>query len=322
MSKNTKMWLVIAASLVIIGGIIFGGVMTMLKWDFSKLSTVKYETNNYAIDEAYKNISIVTDTADVLFVPAKNQETSIVCHEQKNMKHSVAVNDDTLVINVVDTRKWYEYFGISFGASKITVYIPQGEYSTLRVKSSTGDVEIPKDFKFESVDISENTGNVTNYASASEMIKIKTSTGDIRVENASAGALDLSVSTGGINMDNITCEGDINTRVSTGKTNITDTKCKNIISSGNTGDLSLKNVIATENFSIERSTGDIMLDGSDAAEIFIQTDTGNIKGSLLSDKVFITNSDTGSVNVPKTANGGKCEIITDTGDIKITINYP
>ena len=72
-------------------------------------------------------------------------------------------------------------------------------------------------------------------------------------------------------------------------------------------------------FSIERSTGDVRFTDCDAAEICVKTDTGDVTGSLLSDKVFITNTDTGSVNVPETISGGKCEIITDTGDIKITI---
>ena len=41
MRKTTKVWLIIAASLVIIGFIIFTGVMTTLTWDFTRLSTVK-----------------------------------------------------------------------------------------------------------------------------------------------------------------------------------------------------------------------------------------------------------------------------------------
>lgn len=81
----------------------------------------------------------------------------------------------------------------------------------------------------------------------------------------------------------------------------------------------MKNVIATEKFSIERSTGDVTFDGADAAEIFVKTDTGDVKGSLLTDKVFITETDTGRVDVPKTTIGGRCEITTDTGDISIEI---
>lgn len=319
MRKKTKIWLVIATALVVVGCVIFGGVMTMLQWDFTKLSTVKYETNDYEIDENYKNISIVTDTADIVFMPSQNSKSSIVCHEQKNVKHSVAVKDDTLVISVVDTRKWYEYIGINIGTPKITVYLPNAEYEKLFIKESTGDVAIPNNFSFESMDISTSTGDVKNDASASESIKIKTGTGNIRVENISAEALDLSVSTGEITVCDVTCQGDVKIHVSTGKTKLTDVACKNLTSSGNTGDISLKNVIATEKFSLERSTGDVKFDGCDAAEISVKTDTGDVTGTLLSEKVFLAETDTGRVEVPKTATGGRCEITTDTGDIRIKI---
>lgn len=319
MRKKTKIWLVIATALVVVGCVIFGGVMTMLQWDFTKLSTVKYETNDYEIDENYKNISIVTDTADIVFMPSQNSKSSIVCREQKNVKHSVTVKDDTLVIAVVDTRKWYEYIGINIGTPKITVYLPNAEYEKLFIKESTGNVEIPNNFRFESMDISTSTGDVKNDASASESIKIKTSTGNIRVENISAEALDLSVSTGEITVCDVTCQGDVKIHVSTGKTKLTDVACKNLTSSGNTGDISLKNVIATEKFSLERSTGDVKFDGCDAAEISVKTDTGDVTGTLLSEKVFLAETDTGRVEVPKTATGGRCEITTDTGDIRIKI---
>ena len=319
MNKTTKIWLVIAAFLVLVGCIIFGGVMTILKWDFTKLSTFEYETNDYKIDEDYTNILIVTDTADVVFVPCENSKSSVVCYEQKKAKHLVTVNDGTLVIEVVDTRKWYEHIGVNFSTPKMTVYIPQGDYGTLSVKSSTGDVEIPKDFNFESIDILGSTGNVKNYACTSGVIKIKTSTGNIYLENASANTLDLSVSTGKIEVFNVFCEDDMNINVSTGKTKLNNIECKNFTSSGNTGDIYLNNVIAAEKMSIKRSTGDIRFDGSDATEIFVETDTGDVTGTLISEKVFIARTDTGRINVPKTTHGGKCEINTDTGDIRLEI---
>ncbi len=319
MRKKTKIWLIIATALILIGCVMFGTVMTMLQWDFTKLSTVKYETNDYGIHEAYKNISIVTKTADIAFVPSENPKTTVLCYEQKNEKHSVAVQEGSLVIEIADTRKWYDHIGINFGTPKITVYIPQGEYGILSVKTITGDVEIPNAFKFESIDVTESTGNITNYASALERIRIKASTGDIRVENVSAGTLDLSVSTGRITVSDVTCVGDVKISVSTGKTNLTNLTCKNLLSNGNTGDISLKNANATEKFSIERSTGAVKLDGCDAAEIFIETDTGDVTGTLLSEKVFIAKTDTGTIAVPKTAVGGRCEITTDTGDICIKI---
>lgn len=320
MRKATKIWLVAAVSLIVIGGILFGGVMTVLKWDFTKLSTRKYETNRYEITEDYQNISIVTDTADIVFEACEEGKTSVVCYEQTTVKHAVSVQDGSLVIEVVDTRKWYEHIGIGFDSPKITVCLPEGEYGSLQIKSDTGNVTIPKELRLASIDISEHTGNVTNYASVTEQISIQTSTGNICVEGISTGSLTLSVSTGRITVSDVSCTGDLSANVSTGKILMTDVICKNLGSKGSTGNLSLTNVVASECFSIERSTGDVKLDGCDAAELFIKTDTGDVKGSLLSEKVFIARTDTGRVDVPKTVSGGRCEITTDTGNIIITVD--
>ena len=51
----------------------------------------------------------------------------------------------------------------------------------------------------------------------------------------------------------------------------------------------------------------------------IETDTGDVDGTLLSDKLFLTETSTGDIRVPNTADGGICDIKTDTGDIKIAI---
>lgn len=322
MRKTTKLWLIIAASLVLIGCIIFAGVMSRLRWDFTKLSTVKFETNTYEISEAFNGISMKTDTADIMFALSDDGKCRVECYEEESAKHSVTVEEGTLVIKLIDERSVYDYIGyigISFSSPQITVYLPKAEYTSLLINESTGDIEIPKDFNFEDVDISLSTGDVDFCASASELIRIKTSTGDIRVENISAGSLDLSVSTGKVTAVGVTCKGDLTVGVSTGRAYLTDIECKNIISSGNTGDISLKNVIAVEKFSIKRSTGDVKVDGCDAAELFIETDTGAVEGALLSEKIFIAETDTGSVDVPKTLTGGKCEITTSTGDIEIEI---
>lgn len=319
MCKKTSIWLIIAASLILIGGIIFGGVMAVLDWNFSGLSTVKYETNEYEIREDHHNITILTDTADIKFVVSENSESSVVCYEQKNALHTVTVKEDTLIIEVVNAKKWYEYIGVNFGSPKITVSIPRGEYGALSIRSDTGDVDIPKDFSFESIDISESTGDVINYASASK-VKIQTSTGNIHIENVSANTVGLSVSTGRVTVSNVVCEDDLKIKVSTGKVSVTDTMCKNLVSNGNTGSIMMQNVVVSEKLSIQRSTGDVRFDMCDAAEIMVKTSTGDVKGSLLSDKVFITQTDTGSVRVPKTVTGGKCEISTDTGDIRISIS--
>lgn len=318
MNKSTKVLLIIALSLILVGGLIFTGVMTTLKWDFRKLSTVKYETNAYTITKKFENIQITTNTAQVKLLPSENGEVKVVCFESAKLGYTAEVDGNTLKIVPEDTRRWYDYIGIDFNTASITVYLPEAQYSDLTVKNSTGKVEIPKDFTFESIDIKTSTGAVQNYASATGEVKITASTGDITAENITSGTLNLSVSTGRVTVKSVTCNGDVNVRVSTGDASLTDITCNNLVTTGNTGKLSIKNVIAKDKFNIKRSTGDVKLEGCDASELFIVTDTGDVTGTLLSEKVYIVDTDTGNVTVPESATGGKCKITTDTGDIKIS----
>lgn len=322
MRARTKVWLIVASFFVLIGCILFASVMTTLEWDFMKLSTSKYETNTYEISDVFDNISVSTNTADVVFAFSDNDKCKVVCHEEEKAKHSITVEDGTLIVELLDDRSVYDLIGqigLNLGSPYITIYLPNAEYMSLLIHGDTGDVAVPKDFEFRDVDIRLSTGDINLGASASGIIKTKTSTGDICIENVSASALDLTASTGKITVSDASCEGDVTVNVSTGKAYLTDIACKSVTSSGSTGDIFLTNVIAAEKFSIKRSTGDVKFEGADAEAIFVKTDTGDVTGRLLTDKVFITQTDTGDVDVPKTVDGGRCEIITDTGDIELDI---
>lgn len=319
MSKKVTIWLITATFLVIIGCMIFGGVMMSLKWDIKKLSTVKYETNSYKITEKFKNISLKTDTADIKFVPSADGVCKVICYENKKMKHAVESDGETLNIDMVDTRKWYDYISFfAFSSPKMTVYLPDDEYGALYIDESTGDIEIPENLRFESMDIKVSTGDIKNNASVYDFIRIKGSTGNVTLKEITAKSIEISLSTGNIIADKITCD-DIKNCVSTGDVKLSDINCKSVVSEGSTGDIILKNVIASENFSIKRSTGNVKFEKCDAKELDVETSTGNITGSLLSDKIFMANSSTGKIQVPETAQGGKCKMTANTGDIKIEI---
>jgi len=247
--KKTIIWIAITFCLLLVVSVIL----------YSLSITVKLEANEYEIEETFKDIKIFTDTADIDFVLSENLNTLIICEEHKNIKHTVNIKENTLLIEVDDNRKWYEHIGIS--ASKITVYLPKSEYGKLIMESDTGNIHI---------------------------------------ENINANKLDLSTSTGNLK--------------------IVNTKCKNLFSESDTGNILLENVIAAEKFKIETDTGNVKFKDSDASDIFVKTDTGNVTGNLLTDKVIFAESNTGNVDVPKVITDEKCEIITDTGDIKITID--
>ena len=320
MRKSTKIWLIIAAVFVLAGCVLFAGVMMELDWNFTKLSTVKYATNTHTVTEDFAHISVAADTtADVTFAVSADDTVSVVCFEEAGAEHTVGVADDTLTIHRKGVRKWYRHIGIHFQTPKITVYLPAGAYGDLTVATDTGDVSVPADFRFATVDIAVSTGRVTCAASAAGNMKIQTTTGNIRVSDVAVGALDLAVSTGKIDVSDVACVGDVAVAVSTGKAHLTDVTCGRLTSTGNTGDLTLCAVVATDAFSITRSTGDITFDACDAATLTVTTDTGDIEGTLLTEKVFVTHTDTGRVDVPDTTSGGRCQLTTDTGDIRISL---
>jgi DUF4097 and DUF4098 domain-containing protein YvlB len=317
--KSNRFWLIFAASLVILGAALFAIVMNINHWEFNMLNTVKSETNTHQIHQDFSGIFLETDTADVAFHSAEDGLCKVVCFEEEKAQHSVEIQDGILTIREGNQKEWYDYIVLSSIGSKIDIYLPQNTYDSLDIKESTGDIKIPRKFSFGAVNITASTGDVQCSASTAGMLKIITSTGDISMSNLSAGALDLSVSTGKIDLSSIVCDGAMDIEVNTGKATLTDITCQRLISRGDTGDLRMKNVIAKNEFSIERDTGDLDFDGCDAAEIFIQTTTGHVQGTFLSEKVFLAQSDTGRIKIPKTITGGRCEITTDTGDIKIEI---
>ncbi len=321
MKKSTIVCLIVAASLMLVGILLFTTAMAATNFNFiSGFNMAKYETAIYEITEKFDSISIDTNTADINLLPATDGKVKVLCFEQENLAHDVTVEDGTLKVKLVDERRWFEHITFfNTHSPTINVYLPEAEYAALTIDAATSDVDVAREFSFESVDIKVTTGDVKCYASASAALKVKASTGCVSIEDLSAGSVDITTTTGSVRASRITCEGDFKVGVSTGKTKLSSVTCKNLISTGNTGDVKLADVIASERFDIERSTGDIEMEACDAASLIILTDTGEVEGSLLSDKVFVVRTDTGDIDVPKTTSGGICEITTDTGDVEIYI---
>ena len=272
-------WYTIATILAAVGLVMFVVVMSINKWDFTKLSTVEYENNLHELTEDFSNIKIDTDTADIVFEKSEDDTCRVECYEDANCRHEVKVEDGTLVISVDDQRKWYHYISLSFNSgAKIKVYLPKSEYDKLGINASTGDV---------------------------------------RIDCMTFNDIEIEISTGDISVNSVVCVNDIKVKVSTGDVYLTDVTCSNLNSKGSTGDTTLKKVVASEKFNIKRSTGDVKFEDCDASEIKAETSTGSVKGNFLTSKIITAKSNTGVVDVPKNTEGGKCEITTSTGDIII-----
>ena len=131
MTKTTKILLIIAIILIIAGISLFAISINKYDFNFNELSNTKYETKTYEITEVFNNISIdVDDISKIEFAKSENDNCQIVIYEDEKAEITTKVEEDTLIINIKDTRKWYEHINISFTNSKMTIYLPKDECHT------------------------------------------------------------------------------------------------------------------------------------------------------------------------------------------------
>ena len=237
------------------------------------------EEKEYIISESFNNIDIDVETDVVNIFVSDDNVDKVIAVENKGIVVETKVVNNTLLIERVDKRNFLDRF-FNFGKFKIDLYLSKEVIDSLDIEASTGNINIGKGLTFGSVDIELSTGNVN--------IKDSITLGDLEIES----------STGNINIENGNCES-LEIEISTGKTKLT-------------------HVIVAKDLNVEGSTGDVIFDGFDAENININLSTGDVKGTIITSKFFITNTDTGKINVPETRDGGTCRINTDTGDIEIT----
>lgn len=258
MSKGVKIWLIVAAVLTLSGLMIFAAAMSSLGWDFIKLSTAKYETSTCEIGEGFKSIYIDTDTADIAFEPSDDGKCRVVCYENVKAKHSAIVEEETLTIKETNNREWYDYIGINFGSSKITVYIPEKEFENITVKSSTGDISFG-DLAAAKIDISVTTGKVMLCDIKCGELTTTGDTGGVYLERVLTDKMCVNRSTGHVELD--ACDSD------------------EILIETDTGDVK-GSLLSGKEFECETSTGDIDVPDTVGGKCRIKTSTGDIRISI------------------------------------------
>ena len=314
--------LIAAGIILLVLGLIVGvACFAAMGFDVKRFGTEESETKTTELLGDFRNIRIQGDTAHIAIYhprfPTVDNSAKLESRESEHRRTVVSVEDDTLTIRLVDERRWYDRIGISLKTPTLTLYLPEKEYGELIIENSTGSISIPGTYQFDSIRIDCSTGDVRCQASA-ETVSVTTTTGDITLSGLTAEQITANVSTGRVQVSDVRC-GSLETSGSTGNLFLINVAAESGISVlRGTGDMRLEHGDA-QVIRIQTSTGDVKLAEADAGELHIRTDTGDVTGTLRTKKVFITETDTGKVEVPKSITGGECEITTDTGDIKIEI---
>ena len=317
MRTGVKVLLISLGSLLVIGG---GAIMTV------GLVNSDYSTTERTIDlsdKDIKNFEFNLATSDLTFIASNDKK--VVVTESKHVKVEEKVEGNTLKLTSSETRKWYERISFDWAKKKVDVYLPGGDFENLKIKNSTGNIKVPHEFTFESVNLEVSTGDIEYNSNCSGEVSIKSSTGNQSFNNITVKSLKLDKSTGNASLKNVAVEENIEVESSTGKTELEAVSCANLNVKSSTGKIVLKDVVTTGNIALKASTGDVKFENMDCGNsptcsIDIKTSTGDVEGSLLSGKMFDVDSDTGKRVYPTSTSGAAtCKVRTDTGDIKITV---
>ncbi|MBR3929439.1 MAG: DUF4097 family beta strand repeat protein [Clostridia bacterium] len=296
---SRKKWARRAAFLFVIGLALALAAFAGAGFSFRNLSGQEMIETVFEPEGEFENISLIAHSSDVKFAPSEDGKTKIVCRTPEKTKYYAKISDNTLLIDSVDTREWFDKLRINWGDMMITVYLPQSAYQNLFVHVTTGNVVIPAGLAFENARIDAATSFVSLHAAVYEKASLKTTTGDIDVKGLNAKELSV--------------------RLTTGDANLSDVTAKDVYVKTTTGKIRLTNVKASDKLVGECTTGGIRLNACDAGEIDMKATTGDIIGTLLTEKTFEAKAATGTVRVPYSKQGGLCSLETTTGDIDIAI---
>ena len=338
--KIKKRIILISVLLVISGLVVSFISLCMVDFKLSKLSNLTYVENEYTDLESFENIDI-DSSFNINIFPSADGKIKIDCHESEELYNNVEIKNNILFITDNDTRKWYEKAFALFQIKPMSVdiYLPDSDYKDLEISAGSGDIFVSEGFYFENADLSCSSGDIEFKASSKDEINISCSSGSVFLANSKAKNINLRTSSGACEAEYINAENDITIKSSSGKIELNHCQTQNLSVNTTSGGCELESInadsdikiesksgsceavhaIAKNDFIAEATSGTVYLDLCDAANLSINTKSGSVRGTLLSEKIFFTNTKSGKVSVPDSLTGGKCEVSTASGSINLEI---
>lgn len=216
-----KILLILGGAVFVLGIGIFFAAFAMADFDFEKLGTRKYKSSTVEVKEAFGNIKVDCDTADIEFKPGL--KTSVDLYLEKDSDYKVEVKNNTLYITEKEKNHW---FNVSFTSKsqKITVYTALNEYNSINITGDTGNISFDEGYSFQTADMKTDTGDI--HMSDIKILNkayLKTDTGNIMLNKMYGENLKIETDTGDVDLINVVAQGSMNIETDTG--DVTFDKC-------------------------------------------------------------------------------------------------
>ena len=270
------------------------------------------DTLRFSITDTFRGLKVEAVAGDVRLLPSSEDRCVVVCSDTSGFSYTAVVEEDMLVIQ----EKGESSFSKENG--EILVYLPQPRYDSLNITTESGSVDVTMDFAFGDVNIRTVAGETAYRGTADGSMSLESESGRILITGVSPNEAQIKTESGSIIAQSVLVGEDLNIQTVTGDLTLAYVKCKNATVTVANGQSMLEQVLALEHIQLTGQTGNVVLTDCDAATLEIKTTAGNVTGTLLTDKRFHTDTETGEVTVPDTT-GGVCHVITESGNIHLQI---
>ena len=192
-----KILILVSVILIVIG--IFLSLFALYKCDFnfSKFEKEQYTLKYKHSDKRFNVIDIRVSDFNIEITPSATDECKVYYPESEYTDFDIEFTDNKLSVTELHDAPWYvDWFNIG-NNKKITVELPQREYKSISIDSTSGNI-------------------LMNNEAFSESIKIKATSGNIKLNNTkSLGTANLTATSGNIFLSDFDAEN-INIKVTSG----------------------------------------------------------------------------------------------------------
>lgn len=257
-------------------------------------------TKNYPVSGSFSSVSVTDYYADVQLRASRDGSVSVTTRDTQDVTHTVQVVNGTLTISRPEPNLGQRIFHDDDDDPTVIVYLPAGDYGSLTVNTTAGDIESAGQLNFASANLTSTAGDIEVAGSVTQSLVCNSTSGDVDISSPAAGAVQVNTTSGDVEL--------------------TGASIQSLSIHTNTGDAELERTVAAGAIGISTTTGDIELERSDAASLTLSTTSGDVEGSLLTGKTFSASSTSGRVSVPASTPGaGACNVSTTSGSIRLTV---
>ncbi len=194
--------LIITALVVLgVGAVVSVSALAAAGFDINELDRQNYVERMEHISEGnVSSIKISSGCYDVKIVTSDKNEIDIAAFDGDDVKTSIAVEGNTVSIDISDNRSWYDKAVGSIGRDReVIIYIPANGNYAVSASSESGDIELEYRGTFASLELKSESGDIDlGRSRVSGNISVVTNSGDVEFENLDFASASIETRSGDV----------------------------------------------------------------------------------------------------------------------------